>query len=285
MRLVDENEIDVRPFPPGDGLDRAHLHRLVAIGARVDALQHADGGDALGFEGRDRLVDQADSAGTVKATRLPLSRARWMMWAAVSVLPKPVGACSIGRRFPEPRRDGAAFERPVPDEARGGGGRSYGRLRAEFAENEAGFLERDDGLARADGELFDVAGFGGERSPSGESRGRSKRVGDVIQPMSIKRVDNLAGSGGGFSSEILGSLMRRVLSLAAEPRGGRTSLALDRRPYRRNALKPPSHRVGVLLSGVGGAGAAWRARSRPAGRNKSAKSLEGSNSRKVGHYR
>ena len=60
MRLVDENEVDVRPFPPGDGLDRAHLHRLVAIGARVDALQDADRANALGLEGRDRLVDQAD---------------------------------------------------------------------------------------------------------------------------------------------------------------------------------------------------------------------------------
>ena len=39
---------------------RAHLDRLVAIGALVDALHDADAVDALGFERGDGLVDQAE---------------------------------------------------------------------------------------------------------------------------------------------------------------------------------------------------------------------------------
>ena len=58
MRLVDDDEIDFRPLPARDRLDAAHLNRLFAIGARVNALHDANGVDALGLEGRDGLVDQ-----------------------------------------------------------------------------------------------------------------------------------------------------------------------------------------------------------------------------------
>ena len=60
MRLVDEDEVDLRSLPSREGLNRAHLNRLVAIGALVDALHNADAMNALGFEGRDGLVDQRE---------------------------------------------------------------------------------------------------------------------------------------------------------------------------------------------------------------------------------
>ena len=82
VRLVDDDEIHVRTLTTRDRLNGADLDGLIAIGSLVDSLHDADAGDALGFEGGDRLVDEADSAGTVKATRFPLSRARRMMCAA-----------------------------------------------------------------------------------------------------------------------------------------------------------------------------------------------------------
>ena len=91
MGFIDENEIDLRPLASRERLYRAHLDRLVAIGALVDTLHDADGVDVLGLECRDGLIDQAECANT-KATRFPLSSARWMICTAVRVLPKPVGA-------------------------------------------------------------------------------------------------------------------------------------------------------------------------------------------------
>ena len=42
MGLVDDDEIDVWPFATCDRLDAAHLDRLIAIGALVDALHDAE---------------------------------------------------------------------------------------------------------------------------------------------------------------------------------------------------------------------------------------------------
>ena len=60
MRLVDDHEIDVWPFATRDRLDAAHLDRLIAIGALVDALHDAKAVNALGLECGDGLVDQAE---------------------------------------------------------------------------------------------------------------------------------------------------------------------------------------------------------------------------------
>ena len=60
VRLVDEHKIDLRSFAPGKRLDAAHLDRLVAISALVDALHDTDALDALGFKRRDGLVDEAE---------------------------------------------------------------------------------------------------------------------------------------------------------------------------------------------------------------------------------
>ena len=60
MRLVDDDEIDVGRLRRASVWTRAHLDRLVAIGALVDALHDANAVNALGFEGRDGLVDQAE---------------------------------------------------------------------------------------------------------------------------------------------------------------------------------------------------------------------------------
>ncbi len=49
----------------------------------------------------DRTVwSMSDKAGTTNSTRLPFDRAPWTIAAATTVLPKPVGAWSIGRRWP-----------------------------------------------------------------------------------------------------------------------------------------------------------------------------------------
>ena len=58
MGLIDENQINGGPFATGDRLDAAHLDRLVAIGAFVDALHHADAMDSLRLECRDGLIDE-----------------------------------------------------------------------------------------------------------------------------------------------------------------------------------------------------------------------------------
>jgi len=60
MGFIDENEIDFRPLAARERLYRAHLDRLIAIGALVDTLHDADGVDVLGLECRDGLIDQAE---------------------------------------------------------------------------------------------------------------------------------------------------------------------------------------------------------------------------------
>ena len=58
MGLIVNDEIDIWPSPSRNRLDRAHLNRLLAIGAWMNALYDANGVDALGLECRDGLVDQ-----------------------------------------------------------------------------------------------------------------------------------------------------------------------------------------------------------------------------------
>ncbi len=60
MGLVDKDEINIWSLATCDRLDATNLDRLVAIGALVDALHDANAVDALGFECRDGLVDQAE---------------------------------------------------------------------------------------------------------------------------------------------------------------------------------------------------------------------------------
>ena len=60
VRLVYEHQIDVGPFATRDRLDAAHLDRLVAIGALVDALHDTDAVNAFGLERCDGLVNQAE---------------------------------------------------------------------------------------------------------------------------------------------------------------------------------------------------------------------------------
>jgi hypothetical protein len=94
MRLINEDEID--PHATRDCLDRANLDRLTVISALVDTLHNPNAVNALASNALTVWSIRL-SAGTVKATRFPLSRARWMTWAALRVLPKPVGAWSIRR--------------------------------------------------------------------------------------------------------------------------------------------------------------------------------------------
>jgi hypothetical protein len=95
VRLVDEDEIDPGELPARDRLNAAHLDRLTAVCALVDALQHTTQSKPSASNAATvwsiKLI-----AGTVKATRFPLSRARWMMCEAVRVLPAPVGTQSPG---------------------------------------------------------------------------------------------------------------------------------------------------------------------------------------------
>ena len=58
MRLVDQDEVDLRPSPPCDCLNRADLHGLLGVGAFMDALHDADAADTLRLKGGDGLVDQ-----------------------------------------------------------------------------------------------------------------------------------------------------------------------------------------------------------------------------------
>ena len=60
MGLIDEDEINGGPLATGDRLDAAHLDRLLAIGALVDALHHADAMNAFRLECGDGLVDEAE---------------------------------------------------------------------------------------------------------------------------------------------------------------------------------------------------------------------------------
>ena len=60
MGFVDDDEVDLRSFAPGKRLDATHLDRLITVGSLVDALHDTDALDALGFERRDGLVDQAE---------------------------------------------------------------------------------------------------------------------------------------------------------------------------------------------------------------------------------
>src|ERR1700729_3148426 len=59
MGLVYDHQIDVWPLAMRYRLDAAHLDRLIAISALMDALHDANAFDALGFECSDGLVDQA----------------------------------------------------------------------------------------------------------------------------------------------------------------------------------------------------------------------------------
>jgi hypothetical protein len=59
MGFVDKNEVNRRPLASRERLYRAHLDRLVAIGALVDPLHDADAVNAFGFERGDGLVNQA----------------------------------------------------------------------------------------------------------------------------------------------------------------------------------------------------------------------------------
>jgi hypothetical protein len=104
MRFVDEHQIDFGSLPTSYGLNAAHLDGLIAIGALVDALHDADAVNPSASSAATVWSIKL-TAGTVKATRFPLSSARWMMCAAVRVLPKPVGAWSIGRRWPDASED------------------------------------------------------------------------------------------------------------------------------------------------------------------------------------
>jgi hypothetical protein len=58
MGFVDENQIDFRPSAPGERLNAANLNWRIAISARVNALQDAEGMNACGLEGADRLIYQ-----------------------------------------------------------------------------------------------------------------------------------------------------------------------------------------------------------------------------------
>ena len=58
MRLVDDDEIDVQPLPPGERLNAADLNRRFVVGARVRALHDPDAVDALGLEGRNGLINK-----------------------------------------------------------------------------------------------------------------------------------------------------------------------------------------------------------------------------------
>jgi hypothetical protein len=60
MGLVHDHQINVWSFATRNRLDAAHLDRLIAIGALMDALHDANAVDALGFECSDGLVDQAE---------------------------------------------------------------------------------------------------------------------------------------------------------------------------------------------------------------------------------
>src|SRR4029077_1355297 len=60
VRLVDDDEIDVWSLATGDRLDAAHLDRLIAIRALMDALHDTDAVNAFGLERSDCLVDERD---------------------------------------------------------------------------------------------------------------------------------------------------------------------------------------------------------------------------------
>ncbi len=60
MRLVNNDEVNVRSPAARNCLDGADLDGLPPVGALVDALHDADPIDALGLECGDRLVDQGD---------------------------------------------------------------------------------------------------------------------------------------------------------------------------------------------------------------------------------
>jgi hypothetical protein len=60
VRLVDDDEIDVWSLATGDRLDAAHLDRLIAIRALMDALHDTDAVNAFGLERGDCLVDERD---------------------------------------------------------------------------------------------------------------------------------------------------------------------------------------------------------------------------------
>jgi len=61
VRLIDDHHIDFGALATSDRLHAAHLDRLVAIGALVDALHNAEAVNALGLERGDGLVNQAKS--------------------------------------------------------------------------------------------------------------------------------------------------------------------------------------------------------------------------------
>ena len=101
--LINDHQIDIRPFAAGDRLHAAHLDRLIGIRSLVNALHCANGMNAFGLEGDNGLVDEAqrrDSEGDA----LPLVEralddvSRGKRLAEAGRLPG-----SIGRRLPAAR--------------------------------------------------------------------------------------------------------------------------------------------------------------------------------------
>jgi hypothetical protein len=50
MRFVHDDDVDIRALAPGNCLDRADLHRLLAVGSLMDPLHDAKAGNPLGLE-------------------------------------------------------------------------------------------------------------------------------------------------------------------------------------------------------------------------------------------
>lgn len=90
VRFINDHQINVWPFASSNRLDAAYLDRLVTIGSLVDALNHADAMNTFGLERGDGLVDEAKRINYERDT-LALASARRMMFAAMTVLPAPVG--------------------------------------------------------------------------------------------------------------------------------------------------------------------------------------------------
>jgi hypothetical protein len=57
--FVDDDQIGLRTLTAREGRRRNHLDRLLGVGLRVVALHDADAMNAVGSEGGNSLVDQA----------------------------------------------------------------------------------------------------------------------------------------------------------------------------------------------------------------------------------